>query len=64
MLSPAEGEWRKARVCSSGDGSNCVEVRVTSHVELVRDSKNPGAVLLLPSGAISALASGRVNSGG
>jgi hypothetical protein len=49
--------WRKSSRSAGGEGSDCVEVASVGTVTAVRDSKNPdGPLLLLPAGAITALA--------
>ena len=40
---PANVDWRRSRSCTAG---NCVEVAVLGESVAIRDSKNPGSVLL------------------
>ncbi|HEX8870766.1 MAG TPA: DUF397 domain-containing protein [Lentzea sp.] len=40
--------WRKSSRSNNGGNGNCVEVALNGSTALVRDSKNPAAVLAVP----------------
>jgi hypothetical protein len=55
----SNARWRKSSRSGSGNNGDCVEIALNRERAAIRDSKNPGAALVLPVEALHALLSGR-----